>query len=230
MGAEKFGAKEHVLNFTAQRFQLTRPGAVGPTMELINECNPTSLKQWEDFYWREAKTRKKDSTKITPEYIEGLGKKLFDKIENTIKPMWLEALSTVTEDDCIEYIKDVTINRTFDGYHRENAVIRELGVYFQDFLDFEKTDSITDSALNIDFIGHLKKSNLKIGIQVKPTTARSNSLSGYSIEDRSRKSFDEFKQRFGGPVFVVFAKKIGKKKCIVNRDVFQSIEAFLSET
>lgn len=50
MGSEKFGNKEQVLNLTAQRWQLTRPGAVGPTMELINECDPNSLSVWKSFY------------------------------------------------------------------------------------------------------------------------------------------------------------------------------------
>jgi hypothetical protein len=127
MGAEKFGNKEHLLNFTALRFQLTRPKAVGPTMDLINQCEPNSFKEWESFYWSNAYTRTKEPHKITKDYLEEIGEKLYEKIQSVVKPIWQNALDNITKEDCIEYIIDVTLNRTFDGYHRENAVIRELG-------------------------------------------------------------------------------------------------------
>jgi len=180
MGSEKFGKKEQVLNIAAQRWQLTRPPAVGPTMELINECDPKSLSEWKSFYFKNAYTRKKESEKITHDLLCKLGQKLYDKIQDTIIPDWTKAFEEINLDDCVKYIYDVTLERSYEGYHREEAVYRELGVAFDNVIVFEKTDSVTDSTWSIDYIGHIKNSKIKIGIQVKPPSAKSNSL-GYSI-------------------------------------------------
>jgi hypothetical protein len=228
MGAEKFGSKEQVLNLTAQRFQLTRPGAVGATMELINECDPKSLSEWKSYYFDNAYTRKKESDKITHELLRKLGQRLYDKIQDTIIPAWTKAFEEIDLNDCIEYIYDVTLERSFDGYHREEAVFRELGVAFDGLILFEKTDSVTDSAWSIDYIGHIINSKVKIGIQVKPPSAKSNS-SGYSIANRNITLYNKFKDKFGGEVFEVYSKKVGKKNVIVNKEIIEEISIYLKK-
>ena len=37
-------------------------------------------------------------------------------------------------------------------------------------------------------------------------------------------SFQDFEEKFGGKVFVVFSTRIGNKKDIVNKDVLKEIE------
>jgi len=49
--AKSFGKKEKVLNFTSNTYQLTRPKQVGAVMEMIRECQPTTLEDWEKFYF-----------------------------------------------------------------------------------------------------------------------------------------------------------------------------------
>lgn len=226
MGTEKFGDKEQVLNVAAQRFQLTRPGAVGPTMELINECDPKSLAEWKEYYFANAHTRKKDTVKVTEELLQNLGQKLYDKIQDTVKPSWIKAFNEITLNDCVDYIYDVTLERSYDGYHREDAVYRELAVEFDGKILFEKADSITDSAWSIDYIGIIKQSKIKIGIQVKPVTAKAN-FSGYSVSSRNIGNYRKFEELYGGKVFEVYSKKVGKKNVIVNREVIIEISKFL---
>lgn len=226
MGTEKFEGKEHVLNFTAQRFQLTRPASVGPTMELINKCNPSSLSEWESYYYENAYTRKKESIKITSELLNSIGQKLYDKIQDIVIPEWTKAFEEITLENCNEYIRDVTINRSYDGFHRESAVFRELAIAFEGRILFEKTDSVTDSAWSIDYIGHILNSDVKIGLQVKPLSAKSNS-GGYSISDRNHSNYIKFEKIFGGKVFEVYSKKVGKKNIIFNSKVIDGIEDFL---
>ena len=38
---------------------------------------------------------------------------------------WQQAFRELTEKDCIDYIYNLTINRTFDGYLREKSVIND---------------------------------------------------------------------------------------------------------
>ena len=226
MGSEKFGDKEQVLNLTAQRFQLTRPGSVGPTMELINNCDPKSLSEWKTYYFKHAFARKKEGQKITNQVLQDLGQKLFDKIQDTIIPAWTKAFEEISVEDCVAYIYDVTLERSYDGYHREEAVYRELGVAFDGLITFEKTDSFTDSAWSIDYIGHIKDSSIKIGIQVKPSSAKANST-GYSIANRNIPLYEKFTKQFGGKVFEVYSMKKGKKNVITNSSVVQEIRTFL---
>lgn len=49
------------------------------------------------------------------EYLEYLGKKLYVKITEVIQA----EIEEVTEEDCIRYIYNLVINRTYDGYLTE---------------------------------------------------------------------------------------------------------------
>jgi len=229
MGAQKFGYKEHVLNFTAQRFQLTRPRAVGPTMELIHQCRPKSLSEWEKYYWKNAYTGTKQRIKITPAVIEELGERLYTKITEVVIPEWTKAFDEITLQDCIDYILDVTIHRSYDGYHSESAVYRELAVSFDGLVEFTKTDSETDSALDVDYVGVIKGTYKKIGIQVKPISAK-GAQRGYSITDRVKVNFRKFEESNSAKVFLVLVKREGKKSVIVNREVIEEIRDYVAES
>ena len=41
------GKKEFLLNHACQLYQLTRPNKVGEVMNLIRQCQPSSLEEWE---------------------------------------------------------------------------------------------------------------------------------------------------------------------------------------
>jgi hypothetical protein len=228
MGAEKFAGKEHVLNFTATRFQLTRPKAVGPTMELIHRCKPKSMSEWVQFYWKNAFTATKKPVKITKEILDELGERLYIKITEVVIPEWTKAFDEITLDDCKEYILDVTLNRTYDGFHRESAVYRELAVAFDGVVKFEKTDGETDSSLDVDYIGVVIKNYKTLGIQVKPISVR-GAQRGYSLTDRVRNNFRRFEEDNNAKVFIILVKREGKKSVIVNKDVIQEIQAYVEQ-
>lgn len=217
-----FGKKEHVLNHTAQRFQLTRPKAVGAISELIHDCKPRSLSEWEEYYWKNAYTNTKERVKITPEVIKELGERLYTKIQEVVIPEWTEAFDTITDQDCVDYIYDVTIFRSYDGYHKESAVYRELGVEFDKEILFEKTDEKTDSAMDVDYTGTVIRTGQKIGIQVKPLSSRSNTY-GYSMTERVANNFRRFEVDNDAKVFIIIAKKEGRKSIIVNREIISEI-------
>ena len=52
----EFGKKEKVLNYTCQTYQLSRPNKVGAVMALIRECQPKTIKEWEEWYFENATT------------------------------------------------------------------------------------------------------------------------------------------------------------------------------
>ena len=212
-----FGKKEHVLNYACQLYQLSRPNKVGAVMALIRECQPTSLAQWENWYFEHAYTDSKTPCKVTKDSIKDLGERLYCKITEIVKPEWEEAFRQLTLQDCIDYVYNVTINRTYDGYIREKSVVNDgLAKKFKDVI-FEETDPELDHAGDIDYVAKIGQK--QIGIQIKPVTANAN-FGGYSLSERMKASFSEFTAKYGGKAFVVYSQK-GE---IANSDVIELIE------
>ena len=115
----EFGKKEKVLNYACQTYQLSRPNKVGTVMALIRECQPKNVEEWEQWYFENAYTTAKTPTKITPESLRELGERLHEKITEVVIPKWQQAFSQLSRKDCVDYIYNLTINRTYDGFLRE---------------------------------------------------------------------------------------------------------------
>lgn len=212
-----FGKKERVLNYACQTYQLSRPAKVGAIMELIRQCQPQSVIEWERWYFNNAFTNGKTPTKITKESITELGERLYAKIVNIVIPEWQSAFEELTKQDCIDYIYNLTINRTYDGYTREKSVIYDGLAKIFPSIEFEESDPELDHAGDIDFTA--KINNSEIGIQIKPITANAN-FGGYSLSERMKASFNNFTQKYGGKVFIVYSLK-GE---IANKEIVDDIE------
>lgn len=218
---KSFGKKEKVLNYASNTYQLTRPSKVGAVMALIRECQPKALEEWEKYYFEKAYTKSKEPVKITPETLNELGERLFAKITEVVIPEWTAAFEALTLEDCKEYIYEVTIVRTYDGFLLEKSVVNDgLAKQFPDVV-FEESDPELDHAGDIDYIGRV--GNKAFGIQIKPITANAN-FANYNITDRMSKSFQDFEKKYGGKVFVVFSSRSGNKKDIVNKEIVDEIE------
>ena len=197
-----FGKKEKVLNYTCQTYQLSRPNKVGAVMALIRECQPNTIKEWEQWYFENAFTEAKTKTKITKENLLELGERLYEKIIEVVIPEWETAFKQLTLQDCTDYIYNLTINRTYDGFLREKSVVNDgLSKIFTN-VEFEESDPELDHAGDIDYIG--KVGSKAFGIQIKPVTAKAN-FGNYSATERMKASFAEFEEKFGGKVFVIFS-------------------------
>jgi hypothetical protein len=214
----EFGKKEKVLNYACQTYQLSRPNKVGSVMALIRECQPKTIEEWENWYFEYAQTDGRNPFKITKESLTELGERLYEKITGVVIPEWQDAFNNLTIKDCDDYIFNLTINRTFDGYLREKSVVNEgLARIFKE-IRFEESPSELDHAGDIDYLGYVTKEKA-FGIQIKPVTAKSN-FGNYSVSERMKASFDNFKQDFEGNVFIVYSLD-GE---IANREVLEQIE------
>jgi hypothetical protein len=103
-------AKEWILNSAMNRFQLNFKRNVGATSESIRKCSPKTVEEWRNYYYKNV---------CTEEHIEELGKKLYVKITEVIQ----SEVEDITEEDCINYMKQFVIDRTFDGYTTEISTI-----------------------------------------------------------------------------------------------------------
>jgi hypothetical protein len=186
-------------------------------MELIRECQPESYAEWEAYYFEHAYTKAKQSTKVDEQLLTEIGERLFEKITGTVRPEWERAFESVTLEECVEYVRDVTLRRTFNGYYNEISVVHgNLSKRFPN-VRFEESDADLDHAGDIDYLGWVGEQ--AFGLQIKPVTA-SYAFGGYSVSDRMRAQFDDFQDQYGGRVFIVYS--VAKE--VKNSEVYGSIQ------
>lgn len=200
--SKNFGKKEKVLNYACQTYQLSRPNKVGAVMSLIRECQPKSIQDWEKWYLENAHTDGKNSVKVTKDVLKELGERLYVKIKEIVIPEWQEAFNQLTLQDCVDYIYNLTINRTYDGFNREISVV--TGTLAKEFpeVKFVESEPELDHAGDIDYLGWI--GDKAFGIQIKPVTAKA-SFGNYSPSERMKASFREFEKKYGGKVFIIFS-------------------------
>lgn len=199
--------KEWILNQANMRWGLTRKNKVGPVSELIRKCSPKILEEWEAYYYKNAYPKAD---------LEQLGRELYIKITEVCQA----EIENITEQDCINFIINLVINRTYDGYQSEIQTIygrlqHELGV------KVEPAPDEWDRGYNVDFF--IKVNDKYIGLQIKPA--------GYAYITQiinelefQKKTHQKFTAKYGGKVFYIISVKEDKGKVIYNPEVIEEIK------
>lgn len=201
-------AKEWILNSAMNRFQLNFKRNVGPTSESIRLCAPGTIDEWREYYFSNVRPK---------EHIIELGRKLYIKITEVISA----EVEYITEQDCIDYMLQLVIDRTFDGYMTEIKTIygqleRELGY------KIEPAPDKWDRLYNVDFF--IKIKGKYIGLQIKPVGQGIQLSQIFKEKSLQQKTHEKFINEFGGNVFYIFSSKAGDKKVIVNIEVIEEIK------
>ena len=201
-------AKEWILNSAMNRFQLNFKRNVGAVSEEIRKCFPKSKDDWEKYYFINVRTK---------EHIEELGRKLYVKITEVI----VAEVEEITEEDCIEYMYNMVISRTFDGYMTE---IRTIYGQLQKILkvNVEPASDEWDRLYNVDFFIKIKDKH--IGLQIKPASGVSHIPQIFKERALQAATHKKFTEKFGGKVFYIISIKEGNKKKIHNTEVISEIE------
>jgi hypothetical protein len=192
--------KEWILNYIFNRFQLGFQRNVGPLAIEIRNCKPKTLEEWERHYFKNVRSRK---------HLMELGERLWEKISTVAK----REIESITHDDCINYVFDVVIRRTFEGYQREMEIIKSF-LEEATGLTFHPSPNKLER-LNVDYYAIVN--GYLIGVQVKPLTFSQSRL----VEQIKRMILEPhktFQKKYGGNVFVVIA--LGRKEQveIVDKD------------
>jgi len=199
---------EWILNQANMRWGLTKKNKVGPVSELIRKCSPNSLSEWEDYYYNNVYSKN---------HLEDLGKRLFIKISEVCRA----EIENIIEGDCIVFIKNLVINRTYDGYQSEIQTIygqlqEALGV------KIEPAPDEWDRGYNVDF--YIKIKEKFIGIQIKPA--------GYAYITQiinelnfQKRTHQLFTKKYGGKVFYIISIAEDKRKVIYNPEIIDEIKA-----
>jgi hypothetical protein len=124
----------------------------------------------------------------------------------------IEGGQNFTLEDCAAYLQ----NRVHNGYIREKSVIYDGLAKIFPTVRFEESPPELDHSGDVDYLGFVGE--LAFGVQIKPTTAKSN-FGNYSVSERMKNSFADFTEEFSGKVFIVFSLD-GE---IANQDIIPEI-------
>ncbi len=211
-------AKEWILNMATNRWGLNKKESVGPVSLWIRECDPKTIEDWESFYYKKLNEMlKQKGINLSPqEYIQDLGRKLYMKITEVIQA----EIEEVTEEDCIQYIYNLVINRTFDGYQTE---IKTIYGQLQQILEIpiHPAPDDWDRLYNVDF--YIEVNGKYIGLQIKPITYE-QTPEVHRWKEWLSQTHDKFEQDKGGKVFIIFSIKEGDEKVIYNLEVIEDIK------
>lgn len=200
--------KEWILNQANMRWGLTIKSKVGSVSELIRKCSPKSIKEWKTYYFKNVYPKK---------HLEELGRRLYVKITEVCQA----EIEDVTENDCMNFITNLVINRTFDGYQSE---IQTIYGQLQQILGMKikPAPDEWDRKYNVDFF--IKINDKYVGLQIKPA--------GYAYITQiinelkfQKETHKKFTKKYGGKVFYIISIKEGKNKIIHNKEVIEEIKA-----
>jgi len=199
--------KEWILNSAINRWGLQKKKQVGAVSDEIRKCSPKALEDWEKYYYKNVYSK---------EHLIEIGKRLYIKISEVLQA----EIESITEEDCIAYVINLVMNRTFDGYVSEKQTIYGQ---LQDILGvkIEPAPDEWDRLFNVDF--YIKIKERYIGLQIKPV--------GYAFitqiikeQELQKQTHKKFSDKYGGKVFYIYSIKEGDKKVIHNREVIEEIK------
>lgn len=200
--------KEWILNIACNRWGLNKKNKVGPVSMWIRECSPKDLDEWKNYYFEKLKGFLiEQNTNLEPEeYLKSLGETLYTKITEVMR----KEIDDVKLEDCIQYIYELVIDRTFHGYQTEKKTVYEQ---LEKILGerIEPAPDEIDRRYNVDFIIKVAKNKL-IGLQIKPVTFRTSPEHERLLRDIHEQSHKKFKEKFGGKVFIILSTKEGQEK------------------
>lgn len=138
-----------------------------------------------------------------------------------ITEVLVSVINEITEEDCINYIKELVIDRTYDGYVREIKTIYEQ---LQEILRVKISPASDewDRLYNVDF--YIEINGKYLGLQIKPVSQVSSIPEIFKEKGIQHNTHIKFKDKYGGKVFYIYSYKSGDKKIIANTEVIKEIQ------
>jgi hypothetical protein len=176
---------------------------------------PRTLEEWERYYFEKVRPTQKMLADTMEEHLNEIGRRLYVKISEQLRA----EIEAITEEDCIQYVYEVVIKRTFEGYLREKKTVYEqLETLLQ--VKMEPAPDEWDRKYNIDF--YIKVGERYIGIQIKPVSY-AQLPEAHKWHEWMAESHRRFEKQVGGRVFIVFSIKKDNTRQIANPEVVDAI-------
>ena len=185
---------------------------------MIRDCAPVSYEAWVEYYFANAVQKKKNGMRITRDYLHELGEILYLRLSENVH----NELESITEEECVDYVYNLVINRTYEGYVTEIETIygqleKALG------WKIEAAPDAWDRILAVDFYVRVKEDTF-VGIQIKPVSTKAP-VNQYQWIEQNKSNHQRFMEKYKGKVFFVFSRKNAQgKKQIDNIEVIEEIK------
>jgi hypothetical protein len=183
-----------VLNLANSTAQSTKPKYVGPVVNtfqtMVNEQIVPSLENWTNYY----------NSQFDEANLIVAGKKTYEMLQKQIK-----AAKKLTEEDCIEYVKEIVYNKTHMGNAGQYCAAESLSSHYN--LPIRWPTPEEDSAGQIDlWLGEFP-------VQVKPhNSAFKSHVHNHADTDKH--------------LFVTYEKKNGKWITYIHNPEFMKSSLF----
>ena len=211
-------SKQSHLNAATNRFGLNKKKRVGDLNEAITIASPFSEKDWEDFYFRNIHSHGD---------LETLGRELFSRVTDTILP----EVQSISESDCISYIRDLVITKTYEGrkaryeiFH--SILLTETGKDFK-FLPDEADKNPEDwrpKSFQIDYYCEGNGAVPFIGIKACPhSMLLSGDLFVVKARDEIAQTHQEWEDKGFGRLFVLYFNATRSGTTIANPEALEEI-------
>jgi hypothetical protein len=196
---------------------------------MLYQYNPKSIKEWTEVFYNNSVQKKKDGTgkRVDEKYLDLVGDELFRLLNEKIFPLIMQAKEELTIEDCRDFIKDVVIRRSYEGFIAEKDVVSQVEIEFDGDIVFEKDAEM--ESINIDAFGKSLKYNKIIGLSIKPISFKKQD--GFSKDESLKKSWEKWERDNNSKIFIVYytEKKEGQKKIIKDKEeLITQILDFLS--
>jgi hypothetical protein len=122
--------------------------------------------------------------------------------------------------DLIDKDVEVVRQKFYNDFINETSIVNDVLAKIFPKVIFEECDTDLDHTCDVDYIGKVGSS--AFGIQLKPITANAN-FGSFKPSERMQTNFEDFEEKYGGRVFIVFSTKVNNKKEIQNKDVILEI-------
>ena len=212
--------KNYHLNSIVNRFGFNKKKNVGDLLELIFAADPLTLEEWEQYYYKNGKAKT---------HLEKIGRDIFEKIGSVIIP----ELTSIQEEDCKEYIRNLVVKSTFEGmktrYEKLNRILfKECGIEFS-YLPDHKEDW-RFKTFKIDYYYLDISKDLLIGIKVAPNTLR---MSQNPVVITAREEIENIhrdaQDKKAGHFFILYYEGVKTRGLkIANPEVVEQIKELLS--
>jgi hypothetical protein len=164
-----------MLNFAMNTGRYNDTRKLGNVMSIIRKQMPKSIREWESYYFSNVRSR---------DYVRRLAGQMATRYALPVT-------------DCADYMRDVIIRRTYDGYVHEVMALAILKREVNPFIQFAPDE--WDARYFIDFY-FVDADGLYVGIQLKP---ESFVTGGYRHKVDFDARMDAVRKRYCARTFVV---------------------------
>lgn len=135
---------------------------MGDTNLHLSKALPNSLEDWQEYYTSKVRSNKE---------LQELGERFYSIIQENILPF----IEGISEEECVRYVRELALDRTFQGYvsrlkiHQEH-LLESTGALF--IYKYEHPHDWRFKTFAIDLYHHDPAKDRLVGIKFLPETAR----------------------------------------------------------